>query len=349
MKRLLYGIVSLVLLVVMTACGGRAEVDESLLPTRVPTLAAEAFAAPAQPTAIPEVAPAAEVTTTATITEPITEAAPLVETTEVTATEELTATAELTETAEVSAGPEITATEAITATDAVTTPVEAAVTEAVTEAVTATAELTETVDVSAGPEIGATEAITASDVVTTPADVAAGEEVTMTEEITNTEEVTDTAEITDMEDVAATEEITATEPMTTAERETPAAAATTSPTDGAATTPEDELPADVAAALADADPDHGQQLTLANACIACHAFDPNQVMVGPTWYNIGNVAATRVPGESAEVYLYNSIVHPNAYVVEGYQPNIMLQIYGTLSAQDKADMIAYLLAQKQGD
>jgi cytochrome c551/c552 len=108
-----------------------------------------------------------------------------------------------------------------------------------------------------------------------------------------------------------------------------------------------ELSPGVAAALLRADPMRGQQLTLSSGCIGCHSLDPNQVMPGPTWRNIGNVAATRVPGQNAELYLYNSIIHPNDYLVEGFLPNIMLQIYqDTLSEQNLADLIAYLLTLK---
>ena len=107
----------------------------------------------------------------------------------------------------------------------------------------------------------------------------------------------------------------------------------------------DGLPDNLLAAMADADPARGEQLTLTNGCIGCHALNPNQVMAGPTWHNVGATAATRVEGESAALYLYNSIFHPNDYVVEGYMPNIMLQIYEqTLSDQDVADIISYLLS-----
>jgi hypothetical protein len=68
------------------------------------------------------------------------------------------------------------------------------------------------------------------------------------------------------------------------------------------------------------------------------------MMVGPTWYNLAETAATRVPGQSAEAYLYNSIIHPNDFVVQGYLAGIMLQTYEqTLSDQDLADLITYLL------
>jgi cytochrome c551/c552 len=138
--------------------------------------------------------------------------------------------------------------------------------------------------------------------------------------------------------VASASDITATAAVTVTGAVTGAAEPATAAT---------ELPPGIVAALAQIDPMRGQMLTLSSGCIGCHSLDPNQVMPGPTWRNIGNVAATRVPGESAELYLYNSIIHPNAYLVEGFLPNIMLQIYqDTLSEQAQADLIAYLLTLK---
>ena len=62
---------------------------------------------------------------------------------------------------------------------------------------------------------------------------------------------------------------------------------------------------------------------------------------------MAETAATRVEGESAPAYFYNSIVHPNDYVVDGYAPGVMIQTYGdTLSDQDLADIIGYLLTLK---
>jgi hypothetical protein len=51
-----------------------------------------------------------------------------------------------------------------------------------------------------------------------------------------------------------------------------------------------------------------------------------------------------VAGQSAEFYLYNSIIHPNDFVVEGFLPNLMPQLYeATLTEEQIAHMIAYLL------
>ncbi len=107
----------------------------------------------------------------------------------------------------------------------------------------------------------------------------------------------------------------------------------------------DVLAAEVAALLETANPGNGEQLTVANGCIACHSLQDGVVMVGPSWYNVGATAATRVAGQSAAAYLYESIVAPNAHVVEGFQPNLMPSTYrDTLTATQLADIIAYLLS-----
>ncbi|HHY57786.1 MAG TPA: c-type cytochrome [Chloroflexi bacterium] len=152
---------------------------------------------------------------------------------------------------------------------------------------------------------------------------------------------------------------------TTAPTDTPAPTATPAPTDTPAPTVAptevsmtpaaasaspmgsggDVLAAEVAALLETANPGNGEQLTVANGCIACHSLQDGVVMVGPSWYNVGATAATRVAGQSAAAYLYESIVAPNAHVVEGFQPNLMPSTYrDTLTATQLADIIAYLLS-----
>jgi cytochrome c2 len=83
----------------------------------------------------------------------------------------------------------------------------------------------------------------------------------------------------------------------------------------------------------------------AGGCSACHSLD-GTVGVGPSQQGIAGRATTRQEGYSAEAYLYESITNPNAYVVEGFQPGIMPQSFKqTLSAQQLADVIAFLLTQ----
>ena len=197
----------------------------------------------------------------------------------------------------------------------------------------------------------------ATEVLTPTVEAEATVEPTDTETLTPTVEIEVTAEPDETVTPAATEALTPTveaggllpSPTPSRVSSTPTPAATpTEPAPEAAAEADPALaglPDDVLAAMTDADPARGEQLTLTNGCIGCHALNPNQVMAGPTWHNVGATAATRVEGESAALYLYNSIFHPNDYVVEGYMPNIMLQIYEqTLNDQDIADIIAYLLS-----
>ena len=106
------------------------------------------------------------------------------------------------------------------------------------------------------------------------------------------------------------------------------------------------LDPEVLAAFANADPARGQQLANQNACIGCHSLDPNVALAGPTWYNLGNTAVGRVPGLSPAAYIDHSIVNPSEYVAPGYQDNVMPKTFGqTLSVQDQADLIAFILSQ----
>ena len=105
------------------------------------------------------------------------------------------------------------------------------------------------------------------------------------------------------------------------------------------------LPEDLAVAVANANIENGPALATANACVGCHALDPNQQMTGPTWHNVGDHAIGRVPGVSPAEYLHQSIVAPATFLVPNY-PNVMPQTYGEqLATQELGDLIAYLLAQ----
>jgi len=158
-----------------------------------------------------------------------------------------------------------------------------------------------------------------------------------------------TATTSPTETLAPTVEPTASPAPTDTPAPTPEATATTAPTATPASAPEvggdDALDPEVAALLATANPANGEQLTVANGCIACHSLQEGVVMVGPSWHNVGAAAPTRVTGQSAAAYLYQSIVSPNAHVVDGFQPNLMPPTYrDALTAPQLADIIAYLLS-----
>jgi cytochrome c553 len=77
-------------------------------------------------------------------------------------------------------------------------------------------------------------------------------------------------------------------------------------------------------------------------CAACHVAP---FTASPSLEGFGEVAETRVDGMSAHEYAFYSIVQPEQYIVEGFG-NAMYNKYSEdLSAQDIADLIAYLLAQ----
>jgi mono/diheme cytochrome c family protein len=92
----------------------------------------------------------------------------------------------------------------------------------------------------------------------------------------------------------------------------------------------------------------GQQVFMSTGCGGCHTIQGvSNGVVAPNLSQIAEVAATRKEGASAEEYLRESILNPNAYVVEGFQPNIMPQNYGQqLNNQQLDDLVAFLLDQK---
>ena len=82
-------------------------------------------------------------------------------------------------------------------------------------------------------------------------------------------------------------------------------------------------------------------------CITCHSLDADEVIVGPSLAGVGTRAETRVEGMSAEDYLRTSILSPDDYVVEGFQPGVMVQVWeDELTDQQVDNLVAYLLTLK---
>jgi mono/diheme cytochrome c family protein len=114
---------------------------------------------------------------------------------------------------------------------------------------------------------------------------------------------------------------------------------------------------DITVSLPQGDAQRGKALAESGlGCSGCHIL----AAVGPAWIGtagapgIGTRAEQRYQAAgysgkatSAEQYLFESIVAPNAYIEEGFQPNIMpLNFADRLSSQDMADLIAYMLSLK---
>lgn len=82
-------------------------------------------------------------------------------------------------------------------------------------------------------------------------------------------------------------------------------------------------------------------------CITCHSLEPDQVIVGPSMAGVAGRAGTRVSGKSAEEYLRESILNPDAYTVEGFGAGVMPGALGDeFSDQQLDDLVAYLLTLK---
>lgn len=78
-------------------------------------------------------------------------------------------------------------------------------------------------------------------------------------------------------------------------------------------------------------------------CATCHALAPDTVIVGPSLAGIASRAADRVPGQSAEAYLRDSIINPGHFIVPGF-PDVMQRNLGEkLSAEQINDIITFLL------
>lgn len=77
-------------------------------------------------------------------------------------------------------------------------------------------------------------------------------------------------------------------------------------------------------------------------CITCHALTQGMFSIAPVMQGINQRAGERVAGLSADDYLHQSILEPSAFIVPGFR-SIMYPDYADhLSAQDVADLIAYL-------
>ena len=88
---------------------------------------------------------------------------------------------------------------------------------------------------------------------------------------------------------------------------------------------------------------YNQSNNEAPACAACHSISEASSSIGNSLAGLATVAAERVAGQSAQEYLYWSILRPGQHLVAGYS-NLMYADYeDSLEAADLADLIAYLL------
>ena len=91
----------------------------------------------------------------------------------------------------------------------------------------------------------------------------------------------------------------------------------------------------------------GQAVFSAVGCVACHSLQPGVRVVGPSLAGVATRAASRRPGYSAPLYLYESITRPRAFVVPGFADGLMPPDFkARLKPQDLSDLIAFLLTEQ---
>lgn len=79
------------------------------------------------------------------------------------------------------------------------------------------------------------------------------------------------------------------------------------------------------------------------ACSTCHNINSDDPGVGPGMLSIAERAGERVPSMPAPVYVYNSIIHPEEYIVEGFQDGIMPVGYADVFTEGELyDIAKYL-------
>lgn len=86
---------------------------------------------------------------------------------------------------------------------------------------------------------------------------------------------------------------------------------------------------------------NGETLVAEN-CLGCHAIESDETLVGPSLQNVANVAGDRVEDLSAEEYLHQSLVEPEAHKPEGFEDAVMPS-YADWPEGDLNDVVAYLM------
>jgi len=82
-------------------------------------------------------------------------------------------------------------------------------------------------------------------------------------------------------------------------------------------------------------------------CATCHSLEAGMVVVGPSMDGIAGRAASTVSGMSAEDYLKESILEPDAYLVAGFPAGTMPQVWeDELTSEQVNQLVAYMLTLK---
>ncbi len=118
-------------------------------------------------------------------------------------------------------------------------------------------------------------------------------------------------------------------------------------------TPDEVYPEAEAVPQGPQEPRPPEQLFTQMGCVGCHNLnemqtETNRGPVGPNMGNLASNAATRIEGVSAHDYIVQSIMEPNAYIVDGYNPNIMIQTFAQqMTPEEISNLADWLISQTQ--
>ncbi len=84
-----------------------------------------------------------------------------------------------------------------------------------------------------------------------------------------------------------------------------------------------------------------ESINNAPPCSACHMEGSS---ASPGLVGYGEIAGTRVEGQDAHEYTFYSIAQPGQFIVDGYGNAMYNQYDSKMTAQEIADLIAYLLS-----
>jgi len=111
--------------------------------------------------------------------------------------------------------------------------------------------------------------------------------------------------------------------------------------------PETEYNAWLAASDIPADEHPGLTILKQNGCIACHSLDGSRI-VGPSFKGIyGHEVEVSTDGQERTLivddeYIKSSIYEPNADVVKGFNPGLMISYKEQLTEEDVAKIVEYI-------
>ena len=87
----------------------------------------------------------------------------------------------------------------------------------------------------------------------------------------------------------------------------------------------------------------GQKVFVAH-CGACHSVEPGSTIVGPSLAHLAETGGTRVDGLDARAYVYNSIMRPSDYLVEGFGDLMPQDLARKLTGEELDSVVAYVLS-----